>query len=145
MKQYFAKYLPIDGEIKECDRAFMRPNGLVEEFSGNQSLIHNIEAMNNSGCKKVELFLCSRDVNAIDYGEKVFFESSNKWGVISSINFDETDVIKVIGKISPSAIWVKEGDEFKLTDFNPLSAAAIEHNEPLTSPIRIKGPCGHFH
>ena len=50
-----------------------------------------------------------------------------------------------VGQVSPEATWVKEGDEFKLTDFNPLSAANIEHNKPLTEPIRIKGQYGHYH
>ena len=54
--------------------------------------------------------------------------------------------LKVIGEVSPDAIWVTEGMEFDLTDFNPLSAASIEHNKTLTGYIKIKcSQCKQFH
>lgn len=60
------------------------------------------------------------------------------------IHFDCGEVVgkepKVIGEISPDAVWVKEGDEFNY----PLECT---HPLPLKDGryCMIKGPCGHFH
>lgn len=124
MKPYFAKLLPV-------------PRSLPPTKARGQ---------------EHRLYLCSRNINSIEYGEKVYFDDTNTWDVISSINFDENHVIKVIGKISLGATWVKEGDEFDRNDLlvhewggssvrKPIEFAKITEE----SKILIKDPYGHFH
>lgn len=154
MKQYFVKYLQVEGEIKEGDfyscphkgHAIDVGNGLphspkfvVCEYQAGIGLCKD--------CYKIELFLCSRD---IQLGDKNINSWTKKNGYLISQNDGleyieiypsgrahlknntssgsyelplgysvdelhgfESDTYKVIGKISPEATWVKEGDEFE--------------------------------
>ena len=174
MKKYFAKYLPVEGEIKEGDKA-------KEKYSINPKIV-NVIAVNVDGLvncegqdlwyapealQKVKLFLCSRDIAV---GDKVYEELADgtygeefEW--TEEINkYNSTDcVFKVIGEISPEATWVKEGDEF---DEDELGIKEIDiNNEDIWTEwdfqdkgweenlkkglvsilVQIKGPCGHFH
>lgn len=147
-KLYFAKYLPVEGEIQEGD-SFITPSGAIcNEYKLAIKGIH----------KKFKFFLCSRDIRV---GDKVKFQlvpNKTPWvdGEViwqeadtTEIKLDtETTVIttpdhfcfKVMGEISPKATWVKEGDEFD------------EYKEDITlfkggskKLIQVKGSCGHFH
>lgn len=107
MKQYFAKYLPVEGEIKE---------GLPALFTDGVIAIPlqcNVELAKKNGAKVVKLFLCSRDVNL---GDDVLDSNFNKHYVSDNYMTNkhqwEGNWFKVIGEISPNAKWVKEGDEF---------------------------------
>lgn len=75
MKPYFAKYLPVEGEIKEGDRVKLPTEFIATAVIENGKI--GWHALNNNtighvyflvGSKKVKLFLCSRD---IQIGDKV--------------------------------------------------------------------------
>lgn len=113
--KYFAKYLPVEGEIKEGDmfsvNGFVGPTILKAD--------KDIPITAGVGIKKVKLFLCSRDIQV---GDTVIDQVGRKWEnmeecfVITSRGWNELHpkqpCYKVIGEISQEATWVKEGDEF---------------------------------
>jgi hypothetical protein len=117
MKQYFAKYLPVEGEIKEGD--------IVIGMDG----------------KKVKLFLCSRNIQV---GDKVLDIRTNTWKEVNNSCGVElykqkpNDIqFKVIGEISPNAKWVKEGDEFEENDWD----YSEEEDDKGEKVIKIGCPC----
>jgi hypothetical protein len=146
MKQYFAKYLPVEGEIKEGDL-----------ISGPTGLVYATPLEYTSAFKKVKLFLCSRDiqvgdkikstqdervltVNKIKINDRhtIYYDKNKHW-------FSELEAFKVIGEISPDATWVNEGDEFEFKDLSPYTQACIEHKQVMDIPVSIKGTCGYYH
>jgi len=159
-KSYFAKYLPVEGEIKEGELVTDN-HGIFPYHKGNpcQGVFGNF--------KKVKLFLCSRDIQV---GDKVVYEAHLDFGVqlVTNIEDDEVAVLskgskthahnllKVIGEISPEATWVKEGDEFDedewrfvVYDFD-ITPIILPKNRKYDKKkdvfnLEIKGPCGHFH
>ena len=162
-KPYFTKYLPIEGEIKEGDYYVTAPDYQIVRKCEDRSW-GTFEM-----CKKVKLFLCSRDIQV---GDKVRMETGEelicyeKYGTLYTKGEYELEVFpdrdfKVIGEISPDALsYVKEGDEFEesefrlfakhrsfkdmdywITDWEELSSL----KEKYTVIVEIKGPCGHFH
>jgi hypothetical protein len=116
MKKYFAKYLPVEGEIK-----------------------------------KVKLFLCSRN---IEVGDKYYYNGTETDICDSEIRLEQIKEqeekhgqkrFKVIGEISPEAIWVKEGDEFNEVDvrgrliyFDAFGEASSYHKSVQESIIYKK-------
>lgn len=161
MKPYFVKYLPVEGEIKEGD-SWMNP---VTNVYWEAATKEDIDKINSLGreCKKTKLFLCSRDIQV---GDKV----TNNQDAIIPWNEDmqilfETGVLlkdglfKIVGEISPEAVWVKEGDEFISEGVNcevfPLHnhkedgsiLYVNQYDEPVETPIYlIKCPtCKKFH
>lgn len=169
--KYFAKYLLT--KEKYCKHG--EPCLYAEGDIGISGKPYKSEI----GAKPIKLFLCSRDIQV---GDKV-----NNNNIIKTIeqnkgsNPDEIklleddlthwftfeqgglstnkDTFKVIGEISPDAIWVKEGDEFdedklcvRLTNMHgALNNYAFHKFEDILQynstyiRIGIKGPCGHFH
>lgn len=124
MKPYFAKYLSVEGEIKEND-LLINPAGTYEYYRKSLDITGSIY----NGCKKVKLFLCSRDIQVGDMVQEIFYDGTlskmYSFGKLPNINdlvilyngklHHQTrieNIIKVIGEISPEATWVKEGDEF---------------------------------
>lgn len=115
MKKYFVKYLPVEGEINDGD--YWIRNGIVS----NEIVAHGI-----CDCKRVKLFLCSRDIQVGDECYHTKYLNLGKWalkegGIQDCVdwhgeNVDESHLFKVLGEISPEAIWVKEGDEFEEDD-----------------------------
>lgn len=173
MKQYFTKYLPVEGEIKHNDLYLV----------GRVILPRNPLNVSNDddfykGKQKVKLFLCSRDIQVDD---KIQYNHGNlgyKEGVVDKIeketnsvyihgfnyhylSIHNTECLKVIGEISPDATWVKEGDEFDENEIENWSRAKAANGfapfRPLKREVwfvnaearetiyKIKGPCGHFH
>jgi hypothetical protein len=113
MKPYFAKYLPVEGEIKRGDK-YLHPNGNFQQLSDDVQL-SLLPEINEIG-KLVKLFLCSRDIQV---GDKVFDTYSGLEVKVTEQNFpsNASDFwVRVIGEISPEAVWVKEGDEFNEED-----------------------------
>lgn len=138
--KYFTKYLPVEGEIKEGDTALNNhgnPFTVTIAYSKEQVLALN----NNPHFKKVKLFLCSRDIQLGDIVFNKYY-SEYQWpagkilntnsevmdaGMLSGGEPDHTtdykypegeweyhhQTYKVIGEVSPNAIWVKEGMEFE--------------------------------
>jgi hypothetical protein len=145
MCNYFAKYLPVEGEIKEGDLHLNKLTGTIEPASKNVAANWSNNFSYNDGTrflrddyKKVKLFLCSRDIQV---GDKVKFQlvpNKTPWKeleveeVYGFFGIDKTAILKdgdfkihttpdnfcfkVIGEISPEATWVKEGDEFDDTE-----------------------------
>jgi hypothetical protein len=134
MKPYFAKYLPVEGEIKPGDKFLDKQLGIctrdkenpwVEWKGGITNLVIDEDH------KKVKLFLCSRDIQVGDrvwnqhsgYGEVKEIDEENQYlGVKYEAEDCECEedfeyIVKVIGEISPEATWVKEGDEFDESQF----------------------------
>src|ERR1700749_2440719 len=118
MKQYFAKYLPVEGEIQRQKggmKAF-DPKGILQHIAGDVSLklLPNL----NEKYKKAQLFLCSRDIKE---GDKVWWcgigynwfeeelkgiwENQRKTFANSKGGTGEPieNIFKVIGPISPEA------------------------------------------
>ena len=129
--KYFAKYMAVEGEIVDY---FIQPTGELglmydglKEFPGMAEYL--------TKCKPAKLFLCSRDIQDEDWSVNgrihLYFEPKNE---------NERHPFKVVGPISPQALWVKEGDEFgeEELEFDVRS-------DDQSRPIKIKGPCGHFH
>ena len=52
---------------------------------------------------------------------------------------------KKVGKISPDATWMKEGDEFTEEEILRDYPIENEKEEVVSWIIKLKGPCGHFH
>jgi hypothetical protein len=169
VKKYFAKYLPVEGEIKEGDK-------IAFEGNMNDILTFGTEVIppKKYSDKKVELFLCGRDIQV---GDTIYADNNYPNGIIiseeifqtyESIKYLTNPHFKVIGKITKDAIWVKDGDEF---DVEELLIPYRQRSFCLQSPyyddeiintkitdkklkidknnfyhdIKIKGPCGHFH
>ena len=156
----FAKYLPVEGEIKEGDKF----NSLYGELPGSQH---------------TRLFLCSRDIQVGDKfrklsnseieftaskvemgsGENYFPKEMLVWHTEDQLSWwlKLSETFKVIGEISPEATYVKEGDEFDEEEIELWTGFGhfrkIERNNPdyylhakeKGSIFKILGPCKHFH
>lgn len=152
-KPYFAKWLPVEGEIKEGDwvlSAHKDPNlsDYLYHLIGEELALYQRDCKYYPG-KKVKLFLCSRDIQVGDKvwsQDKGFFEADQ---MLININTNAAvsfkyPPIKVIGEISPNALsFVKEGDEFDKEDISLPSTTKRLSSIPWF--VMIKGPCGHFH
>lgn len=171
MKPYFAKYVPVEEEIKEGDLYSCPHKGHALKIDG-LPLAHPPKMViceyGQGGalcpdCYKVKLFLCSRDFESGDRVQKS--DSLSKYWDLESQNdvriAKEQGFFKVIGEISPDATWVKEGDEFlgpeagvkcevfPIHDHDDETEEMIftdKYGKKVDTPIYlIKGPCGHFH
>jgi len=125
--KYFVKYLPVEGKCKR---------GEIGWSINNATCLYD-EGLPEGYCKPVKLFLCTRDIQV---GDKVYAEpDAVKLGESFIIHKLETldgnytiaeieyftkfpgntrewpadNLWKVIGSVSPDAIWVKEGDQFE--------------------------------
>ncbi len=133
-KQYFTKYLPVEGEIKKGVKVYHKNSGTYFNFDLPDE--QNLESY-----QKVKLFLCSRDIQVDDKlisynenltgivtsteynedGEKYYVDlSNNTKGLIQTKSTDENhppniiNWFKIVGEISPGALsFVKEGQEFR--------------------------------
>lgn len=160
MKQYFAKYLPVEGEIPIGSLMFFKIGGeWTRPANFDDYLGVGIEEV-----KLAKLFLCSRDIqvgdNVYNTAQETYFKANQELvDMLNDPNVEITTNIKVIGEISPEATWVKEGDEFDDEDINiwawdgedewnfSIEEWLLEEQEHSyeDSKIEIKGPCGHFH
>lgn len=131
MKKYFAKYLPIEGEITVGDqflsawrkehKFFWYPT--ADYITDTHYIWGNQPYAKEDAVTKVKLFLCSRDIQV---GDGIKLEP-----LVSEpdypINTEEEaahwrnvkEAFKVIGEISPKAVWVKQGDEFEEDEVRP--------------------------
>jgi hypothetical protein len=161
--KYFAKYLPVEGEIKKeencpyCGEKCFEGEGCDEWQAG--------------GFNK-KLFLCSRDIQRNDTVYVTTKDYHNRAPLLVQEHAIETlkekGAFQVIGEISPDATWVKEGDEFDEDEvqrqiyndsgvdfpwenYDEDSGVWDENywnSEEVSEEfkrVQIKGPCGHFH
>lgn len=115
MKKYFAKYLPIERDIPEW--MLKQSEQLAREIRG-EDVQHE---------RKVQLFLCSRDIqvgdkvtffDGVNMRDKLVVESLHEGGGVLkkptvTVVAPTNQIFKVIAPITPQALWVKEGDEFE--------------------------------
>jgi hypothetical protein len=129
-KPYFTKYLPVEGEIKQFDKVLI--NGgidIVERYpfvdpyiweGGYNILLAQQGTQRVENVKLAKLFLCSRDIQVGDKFRTDIFDGEStctgvKDGFVyngSSVRVSIGNCFKVVGEVSPKAIWVKEGMEF---------------------------------
>lgn len=167
MKKYFAKYLPVEEEIKNGDSIiFDGYNGISTRHDERG---RNTLTKNGIKLKKVKLFLCSIDIQVGDYIRSEHspatlvkdIEVTNSldtstphWEAGNDYLYDKKLSFKVIGEISSEAIWIKEGDEFDENEIKKVNMQEyghycdwIEGREQLgyKCTVLIFGPCKHFH
>lgn len=138
MSTYFAKFLPVEGEIKEGDYCYDKYFGFGKAIMDGELCFHipregNIGSIttpisrNLDDKRPYKLFLCSRDIQSGDkayqeFGDKTISEEYDfpkvfdnwTWAYKNSVpnhTVHIDNLFKVIGEISKDAIWVKEGDE----------------------------------
>lgn len=142
MSKYFAKYLSVEGNIKVGERMMDRITGEIMKAP--------FDADASKTVTKVQLFLCSRDIQIGDKfneGDNILnliCTSKDDSGIYSKGKWEEdhhdpAKCLKVIGPISPEAKWVKEGDKFDEEQWRQTDLI----NSPTI--FQIKGPCGYFH
>lgn len=154
-KQYFAKWLPVEGEIKEGNWV-IGATMVVYRLEGEEWKTYLEFKSIATSIKRVKLFLCSRDIKV---GDRILDEDLLQDERICSIDEIIGDGyrkwIRKIGEISPEATWVKEGDEFTADqldvagtepdNFHSLSLIlSLGDKEPNTT-YYVKGSCGQFH
>jgi len=166
--KYFAKYLPIEGEIKEGNLIATRllPNVPIGNASKEQIEL----GINKQGnYTKVKLFLCSRNIQRNDSIYCSIEDYQKRSPILVQEHaieaLKEKRAFKVIGEISPEATYVKEGDEFEAKDLQypeeywpatPSNDGAHTKKYPFTISdeqpydhiqlvVQVKGPCGHYH
>lgn len=122
--KYIVKLLPVEGEIFPYE-----PNKMIF-YNGQARRMKNDGVLikpNYHGCKTrfeyykyvnakpAKFFLCSREVSM----EDMVYTTDEFWPNSKLIKADDLDLnalakaYKVIGEISPEAVWVKEGMEFE--------------------------------
>jgi hypothetical protein len=168
--KYFAKYLPVEGEVK-------KPSGSTVSNEVGKCLRENDNGFDYY--QKVALFLCSTN---IQIGDMVFDIKTNlQHGICADILITEgkylynehdhystkSNSFKVIGEISVDATWVEEGNvfeenevKFKRDSYTIFSGdyaetfvisedeyikQKLDPYKTIRKYIEIKGPCGHFH
>ena len=143
MKSYFAKYFPVEGEIKEGDIIKLENGGIYRagKFGSDSgfTLIYNLDGSFydvSDSFDKVKLFLCSRDIHFDDYKEE---------GKVHVYHDGSESPFKIVGEISPNAKWVKEGDEWDEDEIKEIVYKGLSMNDISIVSYQIKGPCGHFH
>lgn len=180
--RYFAKYLPVEGEIKIGDYFFANQlvRRCVDMKEGDYPYKDETGSWHSKNWSKNrrQLFLCSRDIQIGDivHGEEGLLYNQPKlivadgevgpeignWANVSAVNRP----FKVLGSISPNAIWVREGDDilsknvhrgsYKMGHKEWMVVDAEDEaeeweKEPSISIngwakcYLIEGPCGHWH
>ncbi len=151
--KYFAKLLPTEGEIKEHDLVFTKfgLGTVVHIYPGNKAIeveYKDTTRTIDEGMKPAKLFLCSRDIHVGDeyWSEKQerFITRTEQIQNLRDKKGVEDSGYKVIGEISPYAIWVREGDEFTDDDVDIIYYDRYKNFGDI-EVIKIKCPkCGNF-
>lgn len=139
MSKYFAKYLPVEGEIKKEGGDWVTDGKNICKCESHDGVGLNCTAYfgthDFANFKLVKLFLCSRDIEL-------------KGNNTNEYQYTKDGSYKVIGEISSGALsYVKEGMEY---EHNEVFLNGIGQNWNSKTPlgkhiVKIKGPCGHYH
>jgi hypothetical protein len=165
--KYFAKYLPVEGEIKDKD--FYRVEGITTLWKNqtggtdtSEFTCYPVERWYDKKVSPVKLFLCSRDIQVGDsacakgtFHNIAGFEWKEHHAKEYNNNADGY-YYKVIGEISPEAVWVTEGMEFDEDDLvfkrvdrengGGWKYVEVEDTAGFPTIVEIKNPsCKHFH
>lgn len=136
MKPYFAKYLPIEGEIKEGDKVQLPKAGnftIVDAIVSNGKIGWNTKAGHvyfYADSKVAKLFLCSRDIQV---GDKV-----------KSFNYPEQLEREVVNlRTSKKLVGAKDHSEiYHLADIqypNEVNTAAVSNFFKVIGEILTPG------
>lgn len=154
-KKYFAEYIPVEGEIKEHSMVFADGKLGTVVYASKYGIGYEVEFPDERNVfpftpeyiKPAKLCLCSRDIQIGDKVigshkiEGVYFGKSQSGDFI--INWEDgntvcglhdPDAFKVIGKISPDAIWVTRGMEF---DEDDVCIMATDKHFDISNPIEV--------
>jgi hypothetical protein len=175
MKDYFAKYLPVAGEILPGDtfKSQWRTDNkffhyvTVKEVTDTEfiSVDTDVSYSKDDAITKVKLFLCSRLIQKGDILKECLsdnieqvvhhFESVLPYGIYvfepwpsNNENWIQANLaFRVMGSISPNAIWVKAGDEFTADEIKRYVIAT--DNLPVTptpwgDELKSKHPDRYF-
>lgn len=151
-KPFFAKYIAVEGEIKEGDK-------YIHPLTGRLETAIHVHGSKTHPYQPIKLFLCSRDIQV---GDKVINQLGEEFVIKDGgdlVSAKLNKCYKVIGEISPEATWVKEGDEFDEyrwiwepgedmeTEYLTEEEKQKGRYEIKTwaNQIAVKGPCGHWH
>lgn len=175
MKTYFTKYIPVEGYPENVQWQWYNniQNTGWENISPSDMdaiIAHGLKPVPEF--RKVKLFLCSRDIQVGDKFTQVGIDLIHptarftcvdrfeKEGDIWIIDDDNNNFViynkdcpnkilcyKVIGEVSPDAIWVTEGMEF---DESEIKMIIVAHKPPEHYKdyryYKIKCPtCKQFH
>lgn len=98
-----AKYLPVEGEIRE--------GGLYFNEHGHLTVYAGISKPDDK-CKKVKLFAVTQD--GISNGDKVWDQlRKTYWTCSDKITCNGEIYWKILGELSLNATWVKDGEEIE--------------------------------
>jgi hypothetical protein len=141
-KPYFAKFIPIDGQVKEGDMYQLLSVGLrgmegypkwgnPKKFVGDNH--DKLSRLTPPGhIRKVKLFLCSRDIQVGDnVKERLTTGEWMDWHVYNENDLDYDNQIKILGEISPNATWVGEDRMFTAEEVRFVHRSKVT-GEPLT-------------
>lgn len=168
--RYFAKYLPVEGEIGIGDYAINSAGSIYQCYAANE---------NTKQDKKVRLFLCSRDIKIGDTNVHTGLLVHSEEEIVREVKDDsqlrfmqgtaevnKVALFKVLGPISPYATWIKEGDDILSKNIH-RGVCKMGHNRWMVIDAEddvkewdeapdidiagwakcylIEGPCGHMH
>ncbi len=163
MRKYFTKYLPVEGEIFQNNQFLFKGN----LYKAGQIDQDRIEDFNHdktfplSQCKKVKLFLCTSEIKV---GDSYFWSQnlseiriakSIENGFVStgqeatSMHTPVTNGnFKVLGEVSPEAVWVTDRMEFNEHEvrlMNDLSHSLGNPPKAITYYRILCPTCKTFH
>ena len=153
-----AKYLPVEGEIKEGDTVIF-PNGIIADvmpinknsdgkfrFSmdaaqGADKCLETTKSLKGKE-KKVKLFAVTQD---IEVGEVQGIGQSSQGAMV-------TTKFEVLGELSPNATWeIKDGDEIEVAQEYIEEGISYYYENMdcklsgIEKELAVLGPCGHYH
>lgn len=162
--RYFAKYLPVEGKIGIGDYGMNSAGSIYQCYAANRKTKKD---------KKVQLFLCSRDIQV---GDRYYNVNHDAWDICETEymleQIKESNIkdgilrLKALAPISPHAIWIKDGDDILSKDVRrgtyrrgyrgdcwlvvDCQEGPVEEWEKLgmyewKKCYLIEGPCGHMH
>lgn len=140
-----AKYLPIEGEIREGELYFNEHSHLTA-YAGTSKP--------DDKCKKADLFAVTQDIKVGDEVWDLF--KGVKHGIaeelykdyikLKDVSYDmdrrSGGAVKVLGLLSPNATWVKDGEKIKV-NVGWDKWEGPNGKEPVI--CQVLGPCGHYH
>lgn len=152
MKQFFAKAIIVDESREKCHcgEGYNNPEctKLQEERNDFMQCVH---------CQP-KLFICSKDIK---FGDEFIVASSNTKVIFTdSYREIQPDDYKIIGRVSPEAVWVKEGDTFSedeihmcaMNTVHPHTCVRLKENWHIHYPHLfvlcckiLNHSCKHFH
>jgi len=147
MKKYFAKYVPIEGKVKEGYHLDKNKNEIIY-YNGDYGDVKP------SFLIPVKLCICTREIKIGDMAKDTkqpltdfYVDEKDIIRIKSGTDelYSQMDLYKVVGKISSEASWVKEGDMFDREDLM-ANGVGVNWNDTYDNyTFKIKGKCGRFH